>query len=158
MNGTLFFDATDGVHGYQLWRSNGTAGGTSMVKEINLTANSSPYYLTNVNGTLFFDARDGTAGLGYRGMELWRSNGTAAGTVRLSASLDSSPSQFTNMNGTPFFLADDGGLDGKEIWQSNGTNAGTTSLGGQLFNEGQLVGFGDSYPNDLGQCQRHPLF
>ena len=42
------------------------------------TRSSEPRYLTNVGGTLFFTARDGTSGY-----ELWKSNGTAAGTKRV---------------------------------------------------------------------------
>ncbi len=64
MNGTLFFQATDGVHGNELWRSNGTAAGTQMVKDINPGPNGSyPYDLTGVNGTLFFVVVDGTTNL-----------------------------------------------------------------------------------------------
>ena len=48
-------------------------------------------YLTNVNGTLFFTANDGT-----NGRELWKSDGTADGTVLVkdiaSGSSSSSPS------------------------------------------------------------------
>jgi ELWxxDGT repeat protein len=78
INGTLFFSAADGSHGFELWKSNGTAAGTVMVKDINTkplvgTGNygSYPAFLTNVNGVLFFSANDGT-----HGNELWRSNGT----------------------------------------------------------------------------------
>ncbi|NIP52547.1 MAG: hypothetical protein GWN61_15505, partial [candidate division Zixibacteria bacterium] len=35
VNGTLFFAASDGIHGYELWKSDGTAAGTVMVKDIN---------------------------------------------------------------------------------------------------------------------------
>ena len=43
---------------------------------ISAPAAPSPTYLTNVNGTLFFTADDGT-----NGTELWKSDGTEAGTV-----------------------------------------------------------------------------
>src|SRR5262249_7890684 len=34
VNGTLFFAATDGTHGTELWKSDGTAAGTMMVADI----------------------------------------------------------------------------------------------------------------------------
>ncbi len=34
LNGISYFMADDGVHGSQLWRSNGTEGGTTFVKSI----------------------------------------------------------------------------------------------------------------------------
>jgi ELWxxDGT repeat protein len=71
--------ADDGLYGFELWKSDGTAGGTVRVKDINPGANwafsdASPPSLTNVRGTLFFAADDGT-----NGRELWKSNGTDAG-------------------------------------------------------------------------------
>jgi ELWxxDGT repeat protein len=72
VNGTLFFRAEDGVgvHGVELWKSDGTADGTLLVKDINLwTISSEPETLTDVNGTLFFGARDGV-----HGSELWALN------------------------------------------------------------------------------------
>jgi len=38
IGGTTFFDADDGIHGRELWRSNGTAAGTAMVADINVGA------------------------------------------------------------------------------------------------------------------------
>ena len=34
MNGTLFFIADDGADGMELWKSDGTAAGTVLVKDI----------------------------------------------------------------------------------------------------------------------------
>ena len=85
VNGTLFFNATDVVHGRELWSSNGSATGTVLVKDINPgTHSSSPEGLTNVNGSLFFGAFKGAYG------GLWTSNGTAAGTFFVKDISDSS--------------------------------------------------------------------
>jgi ELWxxDGT repeat protein len=124
VNNLVFFQADDGVHGPELWASNGTAAGTFLVKDINPGATgSNPSYLTNVNGTLLFSADDGTHGL-----ELWESNGTAAGTSLVAdinpGTNGSSPRFLTNVNGTLFFAADDG-THGAELWASNGATAGT---------------------------------
>lgn len=39
--GKVFFQASDGVHGRELWSSDGTAAGTVMVKELNTGTTSS---------------------------------------------------------------------------------------------------------------------
>jgi len=128
VNGTLFFTADDGVNGAELWKTDGTAAGTVMVKDINsVTGPSDPYNLANVNGTLFFSAFDGVS------RELWKSDGTAAGTVMVKdintsmPGAGSNPSYLVNMNGTLFFAADDG-LNGTELWKSDGTDAGTVMV------------------------------
>lgn len=95
VNGTLFFTPLDGVHGRELWRSNGTAAGTVLVKDINPGMNGSTQsidpqqWFTNVNGTLFFAANDGV-----HGTELWKSNGTTAGTVMVK-DIDRGPAMRT---------------------------------------------------------------
>jgi ELWxxDGT repeat protein len=131
-HGTLYFAASDDVHGWELWRSNGTAAGTKLVSDINPGPGGAfedcCAALANVAGTLFFAADDGT-----HGDELWRSDGTAAGTKLVSdinAGSDGSyhygsyPRHFTSASGTLFFAADDG-THGDELWRSDGTAAGT---------------------------------
>jgi ELWxxDGT repeat protein len=79
-NGALYFAADDGVNGYELWKSDGTAAGTVMVKNINTAAGASsyPYDFTVLNGALYFQADDGV-----NGYELWQSDGTGANTQLL---------------------------------------------------------------------------
>jgi ELWxxDGT repeat protein len=63
MNGTLFFNVDDGIHGHELWESNGTSTGTHIVADINPgPASSGSSDLVNMDGTLFFTAYVSTAG------------------------------------------------------------------------------------------------
>jgi ELWxxDGT repeat protein len=140
VNGTLFFVGNYGSHGYQLWMSDGTKGGTVVVSNaVNFNPNFSGHHpnpsLTAVNGTLFFVGKDAT-----HGYQLWESAGTAAGTfmvadINPSGDAFGSPSplfnppapSLTNVNGTLFFVATDG-TDGYQLWESDGTVAGTVML------------------------------
>ena len=81
VNGNLFFSANNngvnGASGNDLWSSNGTTAGTTIVEDIQSGGNdSNPRYLTNVNGTLFFSADDGV-----NGNELWVLKSNVAPTV-----------------------------------------------------------------------------
>ena len=78
VGGTLFFTADDGVHGQELWTSNGSGPGTFLVKDIRSCSGHyrAPTSLTRVGNRLFFAANDGI-----HGQELWKSNGTTGGTV-----------------------------------------------------------------------------
>jgi ELWxxDGT repeat protein len=65
---------------------------------------------------------------GADGYELWKSDGTEAGTLPVKdirpGSSSSSPYRLTNVAGTLFFSADDGAT-GDELWKSDGTDSGT---------------------------------
>jgi ELWxxDGT repeat protein len=94
------------------------------VRDINPgSGHSVPWYLTAADGTLFFSADDGASG-----RELWKSDGTEAGTVRVKninpGSGSSNPHDLTAVNSTLFFAAD-GDSSGHELWKSDGTEAGT---------------------------------
>lgn len=60
--GRLFFTADDGVHGGALWRSDGTRGGTVLVKDLASSHSYDPALEspTDVGGTLFFGADETT--------------------------------------------------------------------------------------------------
>src|SRR5256885_9301505 len=80
------FAADDGVRGIELWKTDGTATGTVLVKDINPAGSSFPgasgtpfpTELVFFNGAWFFSADDGV-----NGTELWKSDGTPGGTVRV---------------------------------------------------------------------------
>lgn len=125
---TLFFVATDGVAGAELWKSDGTAAGTVRVKDIRPgPEGSNSRFLTNVNGTLYFSANDGVTG-----HDLWKSDGTEAGTVKFKdisdvLTLPPTLSRLTNVNGTLFFAAGDN-TSFPLLWKSDGTASGTVRL------------------------------
>ncbi len=135
MDGTIFFGASDGSHGAELWRSDGSAAGTTLVKDINPGASDAFFYydtphMISANGMLFLVALDDS-----HGEELWRSDGTSTGTSLVkdinpgagysSPNWNWGASPITILNGSLFFAADDG-IHGRELWKTDGTNVGTT--------------------------------
>src|SRR5262249_2839339 len=115
-----------------------------MLLDLNpVPASSNPAQLITIGSTTYFTADDGTYG---HGVELWKSDGTAAGTVLVKdispGGGSSYPSDFTNVNGTLFFTAEDG-TDGIEVWKSDGTAAGTVLV------KDIYPGYIDSFPRDL---------
>lgn len=135
LNGLLIFSAQSSNFGTELWKSDGTAAGTVLLKNIYpSSSSSSPQDLTKSGNKIFFTAENGTVG-----RELWVTDGTSAGTnlvkdINLSNSvgdisfpLSSIQRKFINVNGTLFFIANSG-IEGYELWKSDGTTAGTTLI------------------------------
>ena len=170
----VYFAADDGVHGWELWASDGTAGGTRLVLDIFPgTSNSWPRNLTDYNGTLIFSANDSDSRTvvsapeegpaSGTGRELWRSDGTAAGTVLIKdlwpGTYSSQPENLMAVGGYVYFSAEvhaDNppsapevgetiveGDYGRELWRTDGTEEGT------LLVKDIYAGSNGSYPDDF---------
>jgi ELWxxDGT repeat protein len=127
----LFFSAPSTTsQSMALWKSDGTAAGTTVVRTVPNSAlePSSPrvLYVTDVDGTAYFvmsetdpEGMDGIVG------GLWKSDGTSAGTVKVrdfAAPVYSSPLVFMSAGGKLVYS------DGKYLWRSDGTTAGTVQI------------------------------
>jgi ELWxxDGT repeat protein len=125
---TMYIAQEDTTAGWELWKSDGTAGGTTLIKDIRPGRdNSQVGWLTYMGGgDIFFTADDGV-----HGFELWKSDGTEAGTVMVKdiapGLTASTPGNLLNVNGTLFFTATTA-ASGTELWTSDGSDAGTVMV------------------------------
>jgi ELWxxDGT repeat protein len=116
LDDAVYFSAMDGVHGRELWRSDGTVAGTTLVADLapGFASGAPRSSLVAWGGRLYFAADDGV-----HGQELWSSDGTAAGTrleIDLAAgAAGSSPTDLTLADNRLFFAADDG-VSGWQLW------------------------------------------
>jgi ELWxxDGT repeat protein len=151
LGGVVLFLAQAGDGDNELWRSDGTPGGTSRVINLNPTASAfDPVanQLISVNGRALFSANDGT-----HGQQLWSSDGTAQNTVPVISGtpVPNSPGSNIAVNvailGTTAYYAVANGV-GREVWITDGTPAGTRKVPGiDTFYEGEIAGLridGDS--------------
>lgn len=145
-DGTLYFRADNGVNGYELFKAEHLSPffyTAALVKDILPGSESSyPSSLYAWNGNLYFSADDGL-----NGAELWKSNGTAAGTVLVSdimPGMDGSwPTGFATLGGSVVLFIASNGTSGYELWKTNGTPAGTALV------KDIYTGLESSYPSRL---------
>ncbi|NVO19880.1 MAG: T9SS type A sorting domain-containing protein [Bacteroidetes bacterium] len=133
LNNKIYFEASESIHGRELWESDGTAAGTKLLKDIYPGAESGLDYLTDftlLNGKFYFSAKDEV-----HGFELWESDGTEAGTqlvkdIKPGSASGFSPSfQIFPFKNKIYFQADNGDISiGRELWSSDGTSGGTQLL------------------------------
>jgi uncharacterized repeat protein (TIGR01451 family) len=128
--GIVYFIGGDARLGMELYRTDGTEAGTRLVRDVNPGPGSAfaagpPEAIPPVatSDAIVFVADDGS-----RGAELWRSDGTEAGTALVADILagpgSSEPRQLVALGDVVYFSASDG-VTGYELWRSDGTAIGT---------------------------------
>ncbi|MFP2927881.1 ELWxxDGT repeat protein [Pyxidicoccus sp. 3LG] len=133
---SLFFRARTAEHGDELWRTDGTPNSITLVKDLVPGTGSSTVKEQVVLGDILYFTR-----VGQNVHELWRSDGTDAGTHPITATpwstltncALSGVSGVSSLTAVPsrglfFFYAYAGSNHGCELWKSDGTEAGTAML------------------------------
>lgn len=134
-NGALYFFAIDGTGTSHLWRSDGTTAGTqplgAVAARTSIDRGTAGCDSKGVpmGGSIYFAGSDNV-----NGTQLWKTDGTAAGTVMVT-----SPATSTVASPRPCYLAATSnrlyfqdnpsfGSFGSELWVSDGTTAGTARV------------------------------
>lgn len=141
-NGEMYFSATgtnvSGI-GNELYKTNGTQAGTSLVMNLNpnFSGSSYPSNFTVFNGELYFTAEDGV-----HGRELFKTDGTTITLVKdINVGSGSSSNHSDNMmamlegNGFLYFFAEDISGTGYDLWKTDGTEIGTVKVSELNTNE-----------------------
>jgi ELWxxDGT repeat protein len=126
VDGKLFFTASNTQNGDELWVSDGSPGGTHLVKDITPGADLNPLVGAYGSEIANIVALNGLAYFIVRGGYLWKSDGTEGGTQQvamLSHPTIGGDRLMTNVNGTLYFMK--GTHQGSELWKSDGTTTGT---------------------------------
>jgi ELWxxDGT repeat protein len=139
LNDVIYFAAAGAGHGLELWRSDGTAGGTYLLKAINPNiklnylnfinySGSSPRNFITVGNSVYFTTIDTLYNV-----QLWKTDGTESGTQLIKDFCKSnvqcnypnpSLTDFVEVNGKLFFKANFEKY-GSELWVTDGTDVGT---------------------------------
>jgi ELWxxDGT repeat protein len=142
----LFFTAETYYSEPQIWSTDGTSVGTTLVKTFGYAAATSTISNFKVyNGKLYFttNGRLYTSDPEY-GVELWVTDGTTTGTVMVQdinvGAGDSNPADFTLYNGELYFTATSSSI-GRELFKITST--------GSIVNVFDINTSGDSSPSDL---------
>lgn len=134
----FFFTAYTADNGRELWVSDGTAGGTRLVKDLltgtlpGLLPNGDSIYTqfetVALNGKLIFagtnEGEGAFTGELFSGVELWTTNGTNAGTqliVDLRPGRPGSQPELIGATGTTVYFAATDFAGDREIWRTDGT-------------------------------------
>lgn len=127
LDGKLIFAGSTTATGTEVYITDGTPGGTILVKDINPgVTGSAANYLTTLNGYIYFSAETPAVG-----NELWRTNGTPGGTTLVkdintgAAGSSIVAGDLATLSGILYFTAETA-AEGLELWRTDGSTVGTT--------------------------------
>lgn len=125
---TLFFIGSSDVYPCMaLWRYDGSSAAPILVEQQGATGPlCSPYDLTAVGGTLYLWMYTWP-------WELWKSDGTNSGTIKVAELTTEIPYGLTDIGGTLYFGTRNFDNQRVELWKSTGIAAGTTRV--KQFNQ-----------------------
>lgn len=137
----MFLEVDDGKHGSELWKTDGTTKGTTMVKE--LLKGPAGFSLDSaivIGDKLWF------AGPRKGWVALWNSDGTAKGTKAVKHFSQWKPYSYIGEIGSAggsCYLSATDGTHGLELWRSDGTSKGTVMVKDILAREGDGIPSGE---------------
>jgi ELWxxDGT repeat protein len=145
VSGSVFFSGATVLTGEEPWVSDGTVAGSHLIANLaaDRAPSSDPFTLTAAGNLLFFNATDGTSGIA---ASLWRTDGTAAGTLKLTENGEYAEPMRPAAGPLVFFLSQ---ADSHTLMMSDGTRAGTKPADDFMRRFGQfkltaLFPFGDT--------------
>ena len=128
LSGKLVFSGSTPATGYEIYITDGTPGGTSLISDIYPGPTSSyPGDFASLNGFVYFSARTLA-----QGREIWKTNGTTTSILKdIVPGADSSnrlDEYNLFSNGTYLLFAARTASSGVELWKSDGSTVGTVML------------------------------
>ncbi|WP_264551677.1 T9SS type A sorting domain-containing protein [Flavobacterium sp. N2038] len=122
INDKLIFEASEADSGREIWESDGTTSGTKLIKDIYSGLESSVTGAlvggTAINNIFYFIAKDESS-LG----EIWKTDGTEAGTVKITSFINGRTSSLTAVGNSIYFLIQE---EYKlQVWKTDATTGAT---------------------------------
>ena len=139
----LVFVANSPIYGQEMWKTDGTESGTTLLQDLNTRPGSANAHdAIAFNGKIYFSAASA-----YFGQELWSTDLTTGNTQMVmdiypgaSSGMNATASYFTIFQGRLYFVARSL-TSGWEVWSTDGTAAGTSLA----FDLQPGIGIQDSY-------------